>query len=127
MSDVNELDDINMQKYLESDYDLETSKSKSNREIDHLVFCIHGIGQVLGTKYESVNFTHSINVLRNTMKGVLNKMRNTKSWQILTQKSTITLTTEFRSYPSRGDIVLVSILNKNLMLNCPLDCQHYLR
>ena len=70
MSDVNELDDINMQKYLESDYDLETSKSKSNREIDHLVFCIHGIGQVLGTKYESVNFTHSINVLRNTMKGV---------------------------------------------------------
>ena len=126
MSDVNELDDINMQK-LESDYDLETSKSKSNREIDHLVFCIHGIGQVLGTKYESVNFTHSINVLRNTMKGVLNKMRNTKSWQILTQRSTITLTTEFRSYPSRGDIVLVSILNKNLMLNCPLDCQHYLR
>ena len=127
MSDVNELDDINMQKYLESDYDLETSKSKSNREIDHLVFCIHGIGQVLGTKYESVNFTHSINVLRNTMKGVLNKMRNTKSWQILTQRSTITLTTEFKSYQSRGDIVLVSILNKNLMLNCPLDCQHYLR
>lgn len=70
MSDVNDLDDINMQKYLESDYDLETSKLKSNREIDHLVLCIHGIGQVLGTKYESVNFTHSINVLRNTMKSV---------------------------------------------------------
>lgn len=46
------------------------SKQDSSREIDHLVLCIHGIGQILGNKYESVNFTHSINVLRNTMKSV---------------------------------------------------------
>ncbi|CAI5756543.1 unnamed protein product [Candida verbasci] len=65
-----DIEDKYMQKYLEGDYDLETSKSKSNREIDHLILCIHGIGQVLGNKYESVNFTHNINVLRNTMKRV---------------------------------------------------------
>ncbi|KAG5417160.1 hypothetical protein I9W82_004793 [Candida metapsilosis] len=66
----NDVDDKHMQQYLEADYDLDTSESKSNREIDHLVFCIHGIGQVLGSKYESVNFTHNINVLRNTMRKV---------------------------------------------------------
>ncbi|KAI5964911.1 uncharacterized protein KGF55_001982 [Candida pseudojiufengensis] len=67
---TNEIDDKHMQQYLETDYDLETSKTKSNREIDHLILCVHGIGQVLGSKYESVNFTHNINVLRNTMKKV---------------------------------------------------------
>ncbi|KAI5957647.1 hypothetical protein KGF57_003341 [Candida theae] len=66
----NDADDKHMQQYLEADYDLDTSESTSNREIDHLVFCIHGIGQVLGSKYESVNFTHNINVLRNTMRKV---------------------------------------------------------
>lgn len=66
----NDVDDKHMQQYLEADYDLDTSERKSNREIDHLIFCIHGIGQVLGSKYESVNFTHNINVLRNTMRKV---------------------------------------------------------
>lgn len=70
LGDDNEVDDLNMQKIFESDYDLQTSRSKSNREIDHLVLCIHGIGQVLGSKYESINFTHNINILRNTMKRV---------------------------------------------------------
>ncbi|ODV66968.1 DDHD-domain-containing protein [Hyphopichia burtonii NRRL Y-1933] len=50
--------------------DLENAESTSNRQIDHLILCIHGIGQVLGHKYESVNFTHSINVLRSTMNNV---------------------------------------------------------
>ncbi|EGW33456.1 uncharacterized protein SPAPADRAFT_71305 [Spathaspora passalidarum NRRL Y-27907] len=66
----NEIDDHHMQQYLEGDYDHSVSKNESNREIDHLIFCIHGIGQVLGKKYESINFTHNINVLRNTMKKV---------------------------------------------------------
>ncbi|EMG50897.1 hypothetical protein G210_0035 [Candida maltosa Xu316] len=66
----NDVDDIHMQKMFESDYDLDTSKVKADREIDHLVLCIHGIGQVLGSKYESVNFTHNINILRNTMRRV---------------------------------------------------------
>jgi hypothetical protein len=62
-------EDSQMKSVLESDYDFNTS-SKSDREVDHLVLCIHGIGQILGNKYESINFTHSINVLRNTMKSV---------------------------------------------------------
>lgn len=59
-----------MKSVLESDYDRETSDSKANRQVDHLILCIHGIGQVLGGKYELVDFTHSINVLRNKMKEV---------------------------------------------------------
>lgn len=55
---------------LETDYDQDASSTTSNREIDHLVLCIHGIGQILGSRYESVNFTHSVNVLRSTMKSV---------------------------------------------------------
>lgn len=40
------------------------------REIDHLVLCVHGIGQVLGDKYELINFTHLINMMRKTMNKV---------------------------------------------------------
>lgn len=38
-----------------------------NRRIEHLMLCVHGIGQLLGYKYESVNFSHSINVMRTKM------------------------------------------------------------
>ncbi|CAK9440595.1 uncharacterized protein LODBEIA_P46350 [Lodderomyces beijingensis] len=75
-AEENDIDDKNMQHYLEADYDKETSKTKSNREIDHLILCVHGIGQVLGNTYESVNFTHSINVLRNTMKKVFEENKD---------------------------------------------------
>lgn len=52
------------QLIVESDLEPE---APANRKIDHLVFCIHGIGQVLGDKYKLINFTHSINLLRKTM------------------------------------------------------------
>ncbi|KAK6464486.1 DDHD domain-containing protein [Scheffersomyces coipomensis] len=65
---------------LETDYEHDTSQISSNREIDHLILCIHGIGQVLGAKYESVNFTHGVNVFRNTMKSVF---QSDKSYQEL--------------------------------------------
>lgn len=68
------------QNVLESDYEQGVGSSASKREVDHLVFCIHGIGQILGYKYESVNFTHSINVLRNTMRDVY---KNEKKYQKL--------------------------------------------
>lgn len=55
---------------LEADYDHDSTKVKANRRVDHLILCIHGIGQVLGGKYESIDFTHSVNVMRNTMKDV---------------------------------------------------------
>ncbi|GMM37907.1 putative carboxylic ester hydrolase [Saccharomycopsis crataegensis] len=40
----------------------------NNREIEHLVFCIHGIGQILGAKYESINFIHTVNNFRKNLK-----------------------------------------------------------
>lgn len=72
--------DKQMKNMLESDFDHDTSLINSEREVDHLVLCIHGIGQILGHKYESVNFVHSINVLRNTMKEVY---QNDKNYQNL--------------------------------------------
>lgn len=69
-----------LQNVLEADYEHAAGDSASKREVDHVVFCIHGIGQILGYKYESVNFTHSVNVLRNTMRDVY---KNEKKYQKL--------------------------------------------
>lgn len=77
---ANESPEELLQTVLESDYDQGVGSSGSKRKVDHLVFCIHGIGQILGYKYESVNFTHSINVLRNTMRDVY---KNEKKYQKL--------------------------------------------
>lgn len=68
-----------LQHVLESDYE-HGGDVPDKREIDHLVLCIHGIGQILGYKYEQVNFTHSINVMRNTMRDVY---MNEKKYQKL--------------------------------------------
>src|SRR5271169_5144195 len=38
------------------------------RQIDHLILCVHGIGQKLGERMEGVNFVHDINILRRTFK-----------------------------------------------------------
>lgn len=59
-----------MKHMIEDDFEKDTTKETSKRHVDHLVLCIHGIGQVLGSKYESINFAHNINTLRNTMKTV---------------------------------------------------------
>lgn len=60
--------------------DLKDLSKVAGRKIKHLVFCVHGIGQLLGGRYESVNFTHSINVLRSTMREVF---ANEKKYQEL--------------------------------------------
>ena len=75
-ADENDIDDKHMQHYLEADYDQETSQTTSDREVDHLILCVHGIGQILGSTYESVNFTHSINVLRKSMKKVFEENKD---------------------------------------------------
>lgn len=41
-------------------------------QYDHLVLCVHGIGQKLGRRIKSVNFVHDVNVLRKTIKTVFN-------------------------------------------------------
>lgn len=60
---------LKFQNMMENDFsnNMETENS-SDREIDHLIFCIHGIGQTLSTKYLSINFAHDCNSLRHLMK-----------------------------------------------------------
>lgn len=59
-----------LQNVLEADFKTNDTSGLEKRNVDHLVLCVHGIGQILGYKYELVNFTHSINVMRNTMRKV---------------------------------------------------------
>lgn len=60
---------LKFQNMMENDFSntVETENS-SDREIDHLIFCIHGIGQTLSTKYLSINFAHDCNHLRHLLK-----------------------------------------------------------
>ena len=41
-----------------------------HREIEHLILAVHGIGQRLSLRMESVNFIHDINTLRKSFKAV---------------------------------------------------------
>lgn len=62
-----------MEIEIEQDYDneeVEDGTTSKGREVDHLIFCIHGIGQTLGTKFQGVNFIHTVNVLRKNIKKV---------------------------------------------------------
>lgn len=61
-----------MQKEMETDYHNKNEgdhalNPSNHRNISHLMFCVHGIGQTLGKKYQHINFTHSVNLLRNNM------------------------------------------------------------
>lgn len=59
-----------LQSVVEADFEASDYSGLEKRNVDHLVLCVHGIGQILGYKYELVNFTHSINVMRSTMRHV---------------------------------------------------------
>ncbi|RCK55507.1 hypothetical protein Cantr_03922 [Candida viswanathii] len=63
-------DDHDTDDCMEHDFNLETSQEEANREIDHLVFCVHGIGQIMGNKNDAYTFSHSVNLLRKTIKKV---------------------------------------------------------
>ena len=45
------------EKEMEHDYD-DSEHEDPKRQIDHLVLCVHGIGQKLGERVEGVNFVH---------------------------------------------------------------------
>lgn len=62
-----------MKLEIEQDYSKEDSPK---RKIDHLILCVHGIGQTLSASYQSVNFIHTINILRKNMKSVFNNNKN---------------------------------------------------
>ncbi|ODQ81399.1 hypothetical protein BABINDRAFT_160738 [Babjeviella inositovora NRRL Y-12698] len=63
-----EQENSDLKEQMEKDFS--SIRNNGQREISHLVFCVHGIGQVLGTKYELVDFTHSVNMMRKTIKSV---------------------------------------------------------
>lgn len=45
-------------------------EESDSRPVDHLVICIHGIGQKLGQRIESISFVQDINVFRKLLKEV---------------------------------------------------------
>lgn len=60
-----------MKDEISKDYQNNDGGERSHyRRIKHLVFCVHGIGQTLGKKYEYVNFAHTVNLLRNNIKSL---------------------------------------------------------
>jgi hypothetical protein len=54
---------------LTHDYDSKQLQD-DQRPIEHLILCVHGIGQKLSQRVESVNFVHDINVFRKLMKTI---------------------------------------------------------
>lgn len=50
--------------------DINPTTTKNKREVDHLILCVHGIGQKLGQRIESVNFAQDVNVFRKLLKEV---------------------------------------------------------
>ncbi|CAN6633536.1 probable phospholipase YOR022C, mitochondrial [Trichomonascus vanleenenianus] len=55
-----------MSRQMQDDYGA-TSEFQS-REVNHLLLCVHGIGQRLAQKIESLNFVHDINVFRKLLR-----------------------------------------------------------
>ncbi|CAG8546438.1 7867_t:CDS:10 [Diversispora eburnea] len=65
--DNKRLHNLNHQKREIEDYE---EIEEPEREIDHLILCIHGIGQKLNEKKRSPNFVNEVNLLRRTIKQI---------------------------------------------------------
>ncbi|KAI9685852.1 MAG: hypothetical protein M1822_004130 [Bathelium mastoideum] len=57
------------EREIQEDYQNQDA-TEQGREIEHLIFVTHGIGQRLGLRTESINFVHDVNTLRKTLKSV---------------------------------------------------------
>ncbi|VEU21592.1 DEKNAAC102517 [Brettanomyces naardenensis] len=70
-----ELSDQRFQADMEGDFSNDPSKLEDSgeREVDHLVLCIHGVGQSLSSRYSGVNFAHDCNNLRRLLKSLFAK------------------------------------------------------
>ncbi|GME92802.1 unnamed protein product [Ambrosiozyma monospora] len=68
------VDDSNerWQHDIEGDYSRNphTSANAGNRPVDHLILCVHGIGQSLSSEFAGVNFAHDCNSFRKIMKSM---------------------------------------------------------
>lgn len=91
------------QEVIEADSE-ESDANSSVREIDHLVLCIHGIGQILGYRYELVNFTHSISEMRETMKRLF---KNDKKYQQLAYGKSLDVDNECQTLNNRIQVLPV--------------------
>ncbi|QPG73528.1 hypothetical protein FOA43_000839 [Brettanomyces nanus] len=58
------------QKDMEGDFANDPSliENSGDREVDHLILCVHGIGQSLSSKFSGVNFAHDCSNLRRLLK-----------------------------------------------------------
>lgn len=58
------------QTFMENDFSNDSieTDNRVDREVDHLILCVHGIGQSLSSKYSSVNFAHDCNNMRQIIK-----------------------------------------------------------
>ena len=61
------LEEVELELQMEVDYEVAEGETP-DRKIDHLILCVHGIGQKLGERMEGVNFVHDVNVLRRNIK-----------------------------------------------------------
>lgn len=63
------------QKEMEGDFTNNPSKveNSGDREVDHLLFCIHGVGQNMHMWDVNMNFAHDCSVFRQQMKGLFKK------------------------------------------------------
>ncbi|KAK9465993.1 DDHD domain-containing protein [Lipomyces arxii] len=64
-----EKDNAILEEQMEQEYNPD-EYGDQDREIEHVVLCIHGIGQKLGQRIESVNFVGDVNAFRKTVKSV---------------------------------------------------------
>lgn len=81
--DPSEVADQKYQKFMEDDFannNLSIANSPE-REVDHLILAVHGIGQLLSAKYSGVNFAHDCNYLRQLLKSEF--IKNTDRYQNL--------------------------------------------
>lgn len=67
-----------LQSFMETDFSNETisPENSQDRDVDHLILCVHGIGQSLSAKYTTVNFAHDCNHLRQLVKSEFVKKSN---------------------------------------------------
>ncbi|CCK68767.1 putative carboxylic ester hydrolase KNAG_0B03260 [Huiozyma naganishii CBS 8797] len=102
-SEVKKIEEERSKRKSDSDYvDQNNSPTHSTkRKVKHLVLCVHGIGQTLGKKYEYVNFSHTVNLLRSNIKKIyqesedlqtINKNACTDDWKTNCQVQVLPIT-----------------------------------
>lgn len=67
------------QLFMENDFSNDTLEINNSidRDVDHLILCVHGIGQTLSSKHSSINFAHDCNHLRQSLKSEFVKKAET--------------------------------------------------